>query len=156
TDGYEPDGVVTVDELFKYVEKKAADEARAMGKTAKEKETVPYIVGEESSHFVLSHNPAAFPKAAARLAKVEELKKSGAVTDETSAEAKQYLARMPKLKALQELRKKYEALADGTLSAADFAAARLEIKNGMKMSEEDAESYMRKVRNAATLLKKDY
>ena len=60
TDGYEPDGIVTVDELFKYVDKKAADEARSTGKTAKEKETVPYIVGEESSHFAVSHNPVAY------------------------------------------------------------------------------------------------
>jgi C-terminal peptidase prc len=117
---------------------------------------VPYIVGEESSHFVLSHNPAAYPQAEARLAKVADLQKAGSLNEETAAEAKQYLARMPKLKALQELRKKYVALAEGTLSAADFAAARKTIKDSMKLDVEDAESYMRKVRTAATTLKKDY
>jgi C-terminal peptidase prc len=155
-EGYEPDGNVTVDELYKYVDKTATDEARKIGKTAAQKESDPYIVGEETSHFIVSHNPAAYPQTVARLAKLDALIKDGKLDKDIAAEAKQYLSRMPKLKALQELRKKYEALVDGTLSLDDFKTARLTIKNGMKMSVEDAETYMRKVRSAERLLKEDY
>ena len=49
--------MVTIDELYKYVETQSQNEARTIGKTAKEKETVPYIVGEDASHFVVTHNP---------------------------------------------------------------------------------------------------
>ena len=56
-EGYEPDGLVTVDELVKYLEKEMQEQARKLGKDKKEKESSPFIVGEEQSHFVLSMNP---------------------------------------------------------------------------------------------------
>lgn len=155
-EGYGPDGLVSIDELFKYLEKNAADEARAIGKSAKEKETQPYTVGEESSHFIISHNPAAYPHTEARLAKIDGLEKAGTLDKETAAEARQYLARMPKLKALQDLRKKYEELVDGKLTAVDFGSARKTIRDGMRMSDDEAEIYMRKVRAAVRMLREDY
>lgn len=40
-DGYEPDGLVTTDELIKYLDKELPNEARKLGKTNKEKEAQP-------------------------------------------------------------------------------------------------------------------
>ena len=54
------------------------------------------------------------------------------MNDELAKEGTALLTRMPKLKAAQELRKRYQELADGTLKADAFAAARMEIEAGRK------------------------
>ena len=74
-EGYEPDGLVTVDELVKYVEREAVDAARTLGKTVKEKESIPYIVGEETSHFVMSKNAKIRPAIETKLNKFDEIAK---------------------------------------------------------------------------------
>src|SRR5262249_6920612 len=145
TDGYEPDGLVTVDELAKYLEKEVADEARKIGKTNKEKEAVPYIVGEEFSHFPLTKDPAVTPTVTKRVEALAALQKDSKVDKEAAEEGRALLTRMPKLKAQQDLRKKYEDLADGKLSAADFKSARDAIKAGMKLPADAAETFARKV-----------
>ncbi|MEO2090859.1 MAG: caspase family protein, partial [Gemmataceae bacterium] len=76
-EGYEPDGVVTMDELAKYLEKEVADQARVLGKTTKEKEAIPYIVGEETSHFVITKNPAVTAAVGKRLGALADLEKEG-------------------------------------------------------------------------------
>jgi C-terminal peptidase prc len=155
-DGYEADGLVTVDELAKYVEKEMPDQQRAIGKTAKEKEGEPFLVGEETSHFPVTKNPKLTADVAKRVDAVAKLAADGKLTKEVAAEGAQLLARMPRLKGLQELRKKYQELADGKLPAADFAAAAAAIKKGMVLDEEAAEMFTRKVMSAAGLVEALY
>jgi C-terminal peptidase prc len=152
TEGYEPDGLVTMDELVKYLEKEVADQARALGKTQKEKEAVPYIVGEEASHFAITKNPAITAAVEKRLKMVADLEKAGSLTKELADEGRVLLTRMPKLKAQQELRKKYQALADGTLKVGEFVSAAKEIKMGMVLNEEDAQKFADKVLAASALV----
>ena len=44
-DGYEPDGVVTVDELTSYLDKEIPNLAQANGKTKEEKQQLHFVLG---------------------------------------------------------------------------------------------------------------
>ncbi len=151
-EGYEPDGKVTVDELVKYLDKTVTEQARKLGKTNEEKEAVPFVIGEETSHFPVSLNPAAEPKAEARLKALEKL----GLPKDMAEEGRRLLAQMPKLKAQQELRKEYQALADGTLKRDDFVAARKKLQDSLKLDPEQTEKYARKVLRAIDLVRSKY
>ncbi len=155
-DGYEADGLVTVDELAKYIEKEMPDQLRTLGKTAKEKEGEPFLVGEETSHFPVTTNPKLTADVAKRAAGVAKLGADGKINKEQAAEGEQLLTRMPKLKALQELRKKYQALADGTLAPAEFNTAAEAIRKGMVLDADTAERFSKKVMSAVTLVADRY
>ena len=155
-EGYEPDGVVTMDELAKYLEKEVADQARVLGKTTKEKEAIPYIVGEETAHFVITKNPAVTAAVGKRLGALADLEKDGKVSKELAAEGKGLLARMPKLKAQQDLRKKFQAAADGTLKPEELTAAVEKVKADLVLPEKDAEKYATRVLSAAGAVEARY
>ena len=143
-EGYEPDGLVTADELTSYLDKEAANEARAIGKTTKEKETVPFIVGEETSHFAITKNPAVTATVTKRLAALKELGKAEKISKEAFEEGTVLLNRMPKLKAQQELRKAYEKLADGTdgeQAVSKFIEVSSKLKESMKLPAKDAAEF---------------
>lgn len=156
TEGYEPDGLVTVDELTSYLERVIPAEARKIGTTTKEKEAVPFIVGQEFSHFPITRNPEATPKTEARLDALAKLLMSGQLTEELAEEAKALLSRMPKLRNQQTLRKKYQELVDGTITLNEFKSARQEIRAASKLSPEDATVFVRKVRSGVDLLVERY
>jgi len=61
-EGYEPDGVVTVDELTQYIDKELPDLAHKQGKTKDEKGQQHFVLGGRASHFVLTHNPSVAAK----------------------------------------------------------------------------------------------
>lgn len=153
-EGYEPDGVVTVDELLKYLEKEIPAHARKIGKTDKEKEALAIAIGGRSSHFVVTHNPAEIDTVKRRLDAFALLAKAGKVDEEIAKEGTELLSRMPKLKARQELRKRYQLLADGSLKSDAFIAARKEIRDGMKLDPKDAEGYAKKVKEAMEIVLK--
>lgn len=155
-EGYEADGVVTVDELAKYVEKTAPAQAREVGTTNLEKETNPVLIGEELSHFPLTANPKAMPGVIKRVKALAGMIQSGTLTPEVGEEGMALVTRMPKLKARQELRKKFQQLADGTLAPADFATERKAIKDAMKLPEEEADKYARTVMRAVELARSRY
>lgn len=152
-EGYEPDGVVTVDELLKYLDKEIPARARAINK-AKAAQAVP--VGSLTSHFAVTHNPTETDKVKKRLDALTVLAKNGTIDEETAKEGTALIARMPKLKANQELRKKYQELADGSLKPAGFLASRKEIKDGLKFDAKDAERYAKNVNDAIDLVRKLY
>lgn len=154
--GYEPDGVVTVDELTEYLNKELPTLAAREGATEKEQQQHPWIVGGQSAHFVLSKNPKVQPKVQERLTKLGQLATDGKVSKEFAEEGNVLLSRMPKLKAQQTLRKKYQLLVDGTLSAEDFAKERTALLAGLKLSEPAARAFAKKVMEATDVVKKGY
>ncbi|MCZ2343042.1 MAG: S41 family peptidase [Bacteroidales bacterium] len=156
TDGYEPDGLVTVDELVKYLETEIANDARQLGKTTQEKESVPFIVGEKTSHFPLTKNPAITPAVQKRLARLNALEQNKTLTPDIAEEGRALLTRMPKLKTIQELRKKYQALADGTLTPDQFAADWKAIKESLKLSPAEAEKFERTVFKSIDMVSRRY
>ncbi len=143
-DGYEPDGNVTVDELTKYLESDIPTLARKYGKTNEAKQQMPIALAR-ASHYILSKNPALTAKVEGRLQKLEKLAKDQKVTKEVADEGQRLLARMPELKALQELRKSYQALTDGTMTVKDFLEAREKVLAGMKLDDDAARSYAQKL-----------
>ncbi|MBX9581924.1 MAG: S41 family peptidase [Gemmataceae bacterium] len=153
-EGYEPDGVVTTDELVKYLEKVMPDEARKIGKTDKEKEAQPLPIGGKTTHFVLTHSPAAYPQAAQRLEAFAA--KAGGLPEDAAKEGRAFLARMPKLKANQELRKLYQKVADGTVTPEAAAAERVAQKAALKLAPKDAQTYAKRVADATEIVVRMY
>ncbi len=100
--GYESDGLVTINEISKYLEKEIPNGARAVGKTDKEKELIPFVIGAGTSHYWVTRNPAMSEKVAERLKKIDALEKAGKLTAEDAKEGASLLFRMPKLKWTQD------------------------------------------------------
>lgn len=155
-EGYEPDGLITTDELVKYLEKEVPNQARQIGKTDKEKEQQPVPIGATTSHFAVTRNPAESDKVLKRLTKLTEMADGGTVNAEVAKEGATLLFRMPKLKAHQELRKHYQKLVDGAETVADFTAARKTIKDGLTLPKRDADGYAKKVNDAVELVTEVY
>ena len=123
TTGYESDGLVTVNELAKYLEKEIPNGARAVGKTDKEKESIPFVMGQSTSHYWVSRNAAVADKVAERLKSLDALEKAGKLSADDAKEGEALLFRMPKLNWTQQLRKEYQQLADGKIAPDALLAA---------------------------------
>ena len=143
-DGYEPDGVITTDELNKYLENEIPDLARKYGKTEEAKQQLPIYIAK-SSHYILSKNPDVTEKVEARIKKLEELGAKKSITKEIEDEGKRILSRMPTLKAMQDLRKNYQSLTDGKLTEKEFIATREKLLAGMKLEDDEGRLFAKKL-----------
>jgi C-terminal peptidase prc len=156
-EGYEPDGLVTVDEMVKYVNKRLPELARTKGTTEKEKEQDHFIIAGPSSHYVLTTNPTAAEKAKERLAKFDELVKDKKLTDEKIIEeGRDYLTRMPRLKKRQEVRKVYQDFVDGKLTEKGLEEKRGELVASMKLKQTEAAQFALKILEVTELMKEKY
>jgi carboxyl-terminal processing protease len=154
--GYEPDGLVTVNELAKYLEKEIPNGARAVGKTEKEKELIPFIIGQGTSRFWVTRNAAETEKVAERIKKLEALVKDGKLSEEDGKEGSALLFRMPKLNWTQELRKAYQELADGKTNPDSLLTTRKTLKEGLKLPADEADTFATKVTAWVTELSNRY
>jgi C-terminal peptidase prc len=155
-EGYEPDGVVTVDELMEYLDKELPEQYRTHGKTDKEKESTHLVMGGRGSHFVLTHNPAVADKVAERLKKLDEMAREKKLNADLAAEGRQLLERMPKLEAQRSLRKDYQALVDGQIDLDKFNSRRDKILAERKLKHSAAESFARTVIEVSDRVKSKY
>ncbi|HEX4609139.1 MAG TPA: S41 family peptidase, partial [Urbifossiella sp.] len=155
-DGYEPDGLVTTDELIRYLDKELPNEARKLGKTNKEKEAQPVPIGAKTSHFALTLNPDETAKVKRRTDALAALAKAGTVNEELAKEGAALLRRMPKLKAQQDLRKLYQKLADNEMQVPAFVTARTELKESLTLPRRDADAFARKVTDAINQVNQVY
>jgi C-terminal peptidase prc len=155
-DGYEPDGVVTVDELVKYLNKEVPALAKKHGKTDEEKEQHSLILGGRSSHFELTRNPAVAAKVQERIDKFTKAAKAQDLSTDLIEEGRKLLSRMPKLEAQRNLRKKYQQLADGSLTAEKFEKDRAKLLEDTKLDRAAAQAFAAKVIHAAHLIHKEY
>jgi C-terminal peptidase prc len=155
-EGYEPDGVVTVDELSNYLEKELPALARKHGSTEKEKQQLHWVLGGRGARFVLTTNPAAAPKVQKRLAALEKALKDGTIPARYADEARELLERMPRLKKRQELRKAYQELVDGSRTLGRFQKKRDGILASMELRRSEAFDFAERVIGATQIIKKDY
>lgn len=155
SEGYEPDGNITVSELAKYVRKVVPELARAHGKTKEQKEQKAPILEAQTSDFVLGYNPPAHAKAVERLKKFDALAKDK-LEAKLAEEGHNLLARMPKLESRQSLRKAYQNFTDGKLDAAAFTTERTSILDSAKLTDADARKYATTIMNAVSLVRKSY
>jgi carboxyl-terminal processing protease len=154
-EGYEPDGVVTVDELAEYVKETLPGLVKE--RVAKEKERPSYaVIFGEDSHFVLTHDPAVEAKVKERLDKFAVVAKDNKLTPEVQEEGKALLARMPRLDSQRNLRKEYQALVDGKEPVDKFLENRTKIVEGMKLTKAAARDFAETVLNAIQVVKKNY
>jgi carboxyl-terminal processing protease len=154
--GYEPDGLVTVDELWEYVNDHMADEARKLGKTPEERRSTPWLLESRGSDFVLTHNPAVTAKVKKRLEKLGELAKSGKISKEWAEEGQPLLERMPKLQTYQELRREYQRLMDGKLTLEDFGKERAKTLAALKLKTATAFAFAAKVIQSTQIIREGY
>jgi C-terminal peptidase prc len=155
-DGYEPDGVVTVDELAEYISKQLPELARTHGKTRDEQHQLHFVHRTRASNFVLTRNPGAAPTVEERLAKLAALAKKGELPKELVEEGQKLLSRMPKLNAQRALRRNYQSLVDGRLTVEEFTTKRNEILAETKLKRSAALSYASKVIQATQQVRDNY
>jgi C-terminal peptidase prc len=155
-EGYEPDGLVTVEELAKYLREKIPELVKKQGKNDEQKKQKPIILEGQSSNFTLTHNPAVIPTVKKRLAKLAELAKDQSISKQVALQGETLLSRMPKLGAQRELRKAYEKLTDGTLKPEGFMAKRADYLAKTRLSREDARDFGVAIAKAIRILKFGY
>ncbi len=156
TQGYEPDGVIVLDELADYLKKKGLELTRKHGKTKEERER-GIIVGQGGgSQVILTRNPKAMPQVTERLAKLAKLAGDKEISATLLEEGQRLLGRMPKLEAHRTLRKRYQDLTDGKLALAEFNQARQKILDGLKFSRDDALAFASKIVHATGTIQKEY
>src|SRR5262249_29024399 len=149
-------GLVTVDELARYLNKELPALARKHGKTQKEKEQDHFVLAGSGAHFVLCTNPKARPKALERLKKFEAMVKDGKIKGDMVAEGRTLLGRTPALKKRRELRKAYQDLVDGQLLKPKFIEKRKDLLAAMKLRDKDARAFALKVLQAIEIIQEDY
>jgi C-terminal peptidase prc len=154
-EGYESDGLVSAKELAAYLEAEIPNAARTIGKTDKEKQLIPVVLGSASSKFWITYDPEEAPKAKKRIKAIEALAKDGKLTPDLEKEAVGLLFRMPKLKWQQELRKDYQKLADGG-TVADLETARKTLLEGLKLPPSEADEFVKRVWPAIDELNRKY
>jgi carboxyl-terminal processing protease len=154
--GGEADGIVTVDELVEHLTKNyIAETQKALNQKRLEPAYYPYF-RVQSTHFALAINPPAAEAVARRLAAFEKLAKELNLKEELTQEGRTLLAKMPLLENQQQLRKKYEELADGKLPLADFKAERDKLIAAGALPRADAEAFADKVMKISNLAVDDY
>jgi C-terminal peptidase prc len=155
-DGYEPDGLITVDELMRHVSREVARLSRLHGKTAREKTARPYTWAGQQSHYVLCPNAEAAPVALERLERFDKRVKARRVPARFAEEGRSLLERMPPLKQRQELRKAYQELVDGKITAARFETRREAILAGLVLKRAGALEFAEKVIEVTRVIRDDY
>jgi C-terminal peptidase prc len=151
TEGGEADGHVTVDELFTYVSK---EQPKRTPESAK-REQLP-LVARRNLHFALTKNPEVITKVTDRLERFEILVKSKNLSEEIAKEGRSFLDYMPKLESQRELRKKYQALADGKIDTDEFQKQRTEWLQALKLTRGEAEAFASKVLRIAEMAQDAY
>jgi C-terminal peptidase prc len=152
----EPDGIITLDELIKYLDTELSSLGRKFGKTKEEKEQGVFYVGMRDPQFFLSHNPEVESKVQERLKKFESIVKDAKLSKEIAEEGKKLLRRSQKLAAMQKLRSNYQDLADGKLTPDQFVKGRDSIYASMKLEETDGSRFAKRTFDALEIYKKYY
>jgi C-terminal peptidase prc len=154
--GYEPDGLITVDELWEYVNDQIPEEARKLGKSAEENRRMPHLLESHGCDFVLTHNPAVMSKVTERLTKLTKLGQEGTISKKWMKEGEDLLQHMPKLKTYQELRRKYQQLVDGGLTVEEFGKSRAKTLAELKLKRPAAFAFAAKVIQSTQIIHDNY
>lgn len=141
TEGYRPDGdqadgLITVDELSRWLNLRLFRLARENGAP----QTDHFVLAGKEASFVLASNPAASAEREARLSKLE----AAGLPAELAAEGRGLLARMPRRKELQSFRAEYVKLLAGEVTAdrvRAFETRRAEMLGGLQLPEEEVKRF---------------
>ncbi len=158
TVGYETDGLITVNELAKYVKATLADVNRTVGKNKEEKEQRPIVLKDDkqASDFILCRNAAIRARTEKRIAAFVRKANNEKAPKDIIQEGKSLLSRMPNLQEQQKLRQSYQKLADGKLAYDVFLKDRKAIMARMQLSDRKAAEYAVAVTQASRVVKRGY
>lgn len=154
--GYEPDGLVTVEELTEYLDKEMHELIRTNGKNKEERDQYFIPLGGRGNHYVLVYNPVVAAEVKARESKFAQMVADGKVPQKYAEEGKTLLARMPRLEAQRKLRKDYQALIEGKIDLDKFTTERETILDGTKLPRADAEDFAKTVMIAIRMVAQSY
>jgi len=154
--GYEPDGLITVEELAKYIRNEVPDLNRKFGKTDLEKGQQPIILEGQADNFVIDLNPAATARVEKQLKNFIELSKQNNMPKDQVEEGENLLQRMPKLELKQSLRKAYQKFADGNLTYAGFEKERKTLLVSAKLPQKELTDYAHLVLKATQKVREEY
>jgi carboxyl-terminal processing protease len=155
-DGYEPDGLITVDELREYLTKEGREQIRTHAKNKEESNLFFVALGGRGNHYVLTHNPAVAQKVQAQQEKFAQLVKSDKALKDFAEEGKTLLARMPRLEAQRKLRKEYQALLDGKINLEQFLDHRKALVESTKLPRAEAVEFAEKIMDAIRIITRGY
>ncbi|HZV03805.1 MAG TPA: S41 family peptidase [Gemmataceae bacterium] len=155
-DGYEPDSVITVDELIEYLEKEMREQIRTNAKTKEQRDQYFVPLVGRGNHYVLTHNPDVAAKVKEQEDKFAQMVKDGKVPQKYVEEGKMLLGRMPRLEAQRKLRKDYQALLGGKVDLDKFVSERKEIVESTKLDSKDAQEFAEKVMEAIKIITRVY
>jgi C-terminal peptidase prc len=155
-DGYEPDGVVTVPELVKYVDDELNKAARTLGKTKDEKAQTGIVLRNPPTHFIVGRTPAAVKTTEKRLADFRAISAKSDLKIDVTTEGERLLGNMPAVKYQQELRKAYQKLADSVITADEFLKNRDKIIADSRLTKVDAQNYATRVGRAIDMVQRTY
>lgn len=160
TEGYEPDGAITTDELAAYVKKRVPELARPNATTPRERRErfadIPPVYISSEGNFPLTHNPSVADAVRKRINALSSLAEEQKISAEMAIEGRELLSLMPKLKAHQDLRKKYQKLVDGTVTPENFAKERRDLLDGLKVKPGYAREYADKILGAIHQVQESY
>jgi C-terminal peptidase prc len=156
TDGYEPDGLVTVDELIEYLGKQMREQIRTHATTKEQRDQYFFALYGPGHHYVLTHNPAVAAKVKEQEDKFNAMVKDGKVPQMYAEEGKLVLARMPGLEAQRKLRKEYQALLHGRIDLDAFSSHRENIIESTKLARSDAVEFAEKIMEATKIIARSY
>jgi carboxyl-terminal processing protease len=145
-----------VDELAEYLGKQLPELAQQHGTTREQKAQMHFVLGGQGNHFVLTRNPAVAAKVEQRLDEFRKLVKNGKVPQKFAEEGEQLLERMPRLEAQRSLRKLYQQMADGKLTAGDFEKQRDTLLEQTKLRRTEALKYAQRVMEAVSHIRSNY
>jgi C-terminal peptidase prc len=150
-EGGEADGHLSVDEVVKYVR----DEYPARAKKLANADQRP-LLASRGLHFSIAPNLAVLNEVRERLKKFEAVVAKANLPEPVAKEGRDYLARMPRLKSQQEMRKHYQALAEGTLTVEAFNAEFQKYVDARKLTQKEAEEFATKILEVANKAKMGY
>ncbi len=157
TEGYEPDGLITVDEMSKFLGKRVQALLGQHVKSPEEQRKKDhFIIGGQNSHFALTTNPKAIAKSRERLEKFVKLAKDQALSKELSEEGTRLLERMPRLQVQRDLRKEYQGLVDGSISLDAFKDHRTALLAKTRLPASDSIKFANTVIRATNLVDRYY
>ncbi|HMF11121.1 MAG TPA: S41 family peptidase, partial [Gemmataceae bacterium] len=155
-EGYEADGVVTVDELATYLDKEVPPLGRKNLKNADDHVPFHFTLHGPANHFALTNNPAVTAKVRDRLDKLANLVNEKKLPNKYAEEGNRLLGRMPRLESQRALRREYQKLVDGQEPLATFEEKRLGILEQTKLSHDEAMEYAKKVAKAIDTVAQHY
>ena len=155
-EGYEPDGIVTVNELTTYLGREMPRLAALHGTTPAQKDQLHFVLGDRKSDTPITTNPAAAPRVRADLAKLAKLVADKKLSEKLGDEGKKLLRQMPHLQVQQSLRKQYQKLIAGDLAPEKFEIERTRILASVKLDRAVAEKFSKEIIKATKLIGEEF